>query len=35
MRDLLSDENFINLLRAESLDSFPRNLAVLIGGDAL
>lgn len=35
MRDLLSDENFINLLRAESLDSFPRNLAVLIGGEAL
>jgi ParB family chromosome partitioning protein len=33
MRALLSDENFVTLLRAESLDTFPKSLAARIKQD--
>jgi ParB family transcriptional regulator, chromosome partitioning protein len=35
MQQLLGDEHFINLLRAENLDTIPRNLAELVGGAAI
>ncbi|MDP9412527.1 MAG: ParB N-terminal domain-containing protein [Pseudomonadota bacterium] len=34
LKDLLADDSFINLLRAERLASLPRNLAVRIGREA-
>jgi ParB family chromosome partitioning protein len=33
LRKLYADENFVTLLRAESIDSLPKNIALRIGGE--
>ena len=33
MKDLLADEGFVTLLRAEGLETMPRALALRIAGD--